>query len=140
MLRSLFSLFLVLNFVFIANTFAQDHKQTNQQTQNTEDHHQVHKKHIISASLNHTVIFSVVKNDENKINIILPSFGFNYTFALNHKWVIGLLSDIIIEDFAVKGNEAGLERSGTEVKNTDIIERGIPISAALMVIYKPTLI
>jgi hypothetical protein len=137
MIRSGFSLILVLNFVFMANTFAQDHDQTKEQNHKTEDHDQVHKKHIISASLNHTVIFSAIKNDENKTNIILPSFGINYTFAFNHKWGVGLHSDIIIEDFVVKGDETRLERSGTEVNNTAIIERGTPISAALMVIYKP---
>lgn len=85
MLRSGFTLFLFLNFVFIANTFAQDHEQTNQQTHKAEDHHQVHKKHVISASLNHTVILSSLKNDENKTNIILSSFGYNYTCAFNRK-------------------------------------------------------
>ena len=70
MIRSGFSLFLVLNFAFMANTFAQDHDQTKEQAHKTEDHDQVHKKHVISASLNHTVIFSAVKNDENKTNII----------------------------------------------------------------------
>ena len=66
MIRSGFSLFLVLNFAFMANTFAQDHDQTKEQAHKTEDHDQVHKKHVISASLNHTVIFSAIKNDENK--------------------------------------------------------------------------
>lgn len=127
-----------MNFVCIINLYGQGHSVEKNHSEDTENHHQTHKKHIISASINHTVIFSAIKNNENKNNITLPSFGINYTYAFNHKWGIGLHSDIIIEDFVVKGGfDSGSERSGNETNNTAIIERGTPVSAALMVVFKP---
>ena len=135
--RLFFSLFLI-NFICVLHSYGQEHQAIKDNSLDIENHHQAQKKHIISASINHTVIFSAIKNDENKTNIILPSFGINYTYAFNHKWGIGLHSDIIIEDFVVRGGaDSGTERSGTEISNTAIIERGTPVSAALMVVFKP---
>ena len=135
--KNLFFCFFFINFVCIAHLYGQEHGVKKDSLQDSDSHHQAHKKHLISASVNHTIIFSAIKNAETKTNLILPSFGVNYTYAFNHKWGIGLHSDIIIEDFVVKGDDSGSERSGSENNNTATIERGRPISAALMVIYKP---
>jgi len=124
-------------FVVVTHSYGQEHEVKKDSSVDAVNHHEVHKKHIISASVNHTVIFSAIKNGENKTSISLPSFGINYTYGFNHKWGIGLHSDIILEDFVVKGDGSGLERSETETNNTAIIERGTPISAAIVVIYKP---
>ena len=137
MTKHLFLFLFFMNFVCVMNSFGQEHEVKTDSSHIAESHHQVHKKHVIAASINHTVIFSAIKNNENNSNITLPSFGLNYTYVINHKWGIGLHSDIILEDFVVKGNESESERSSTEDNNTAIIERGTPISAAIMVIYKP---
>jgi hypothetical protein len=130
-----FSLFL-MNFVCVMHLYGQEHS-VEKNSEDTENHHQARKKHALSASVNHTVIFSAIKNGENKTNIILPSFGLNYTYSFNPKWGIGLHSDIIIEDFLVKQGTLGVEKSGSENNNNGVIERGRPISAAVVVIYKP---
>ena len=132
----LLALFL-MNMICVMPSFGQEHAVKTDSFHTAESNHQVHKKHIISASINHTVIFSAIKNGENNTNITLPSFGINYTYAFSHKLAIGLHSDIILEDFVVKGNDPGLQRSGTEDNNTAVIERGTPISSVVLVIYKP---
>ena len=98
--------------------------------------HEVHKKHVLSASINHTVIFAGIK-DGNTKSITLPSFGLNYTYFFNNKWAIGLHNDIILEDFFVKESDSFATRSGSEEENISVIERGTPISACIMGIYKP---
>ena len=100
-----------------------------------ENNHDDHKKHVISASINHTVIFGGVKNGRST-SITLPSFGLNYTYFFNHKWAIGLHNDIILEDFVVKESSSLESRSGSE-EEVAIIERGTPIAACIMGIYKP---
>lgn len=98
--------------------------------------HKEHKKHLISASINHTVIFGAIK-DEKSTSITLPSFGLNYTYFFNHKWAIGLHNDIILEDFVVKESALSLSKSSFEEEEISIIERGTPIAACIMGIYKP---
>lgn len=118
----------------------QEHN-TLDQEQNTShaDHdksHEVHKKHVLSASINHTVIFAGIKDESTK-SITLPSFGLNYTYFFNNKWAIGLHNDIILEDFFVKESSSFETRSGSEEANISVIERGTPISVCIMGIYKP---
>lgn len=118
----------------------QEHN-TLDQEQNTShiDHdksHEDHKKHVLSASINHTVIFAGIKDESTK-SITLPSFGLNYTYFFNNKWAIGLHNDIILEDFFVKENSSFETRSGSEEANISVIERGTPISVCIMGIYKP---
>ena len=98
--------------------------------------HETHKKHVLSASINHTVIFGG-SIDGNTSNITLPSFGLNYTYFFNHKWAIGLHNDIILEDFVVRQSSSFETRSGSEEEGVAVIERGTPIAACIMGIYKP---
>ena len=93
-----------------------------------------HKKHVISASINHTIIFSAVKDGIN-LNIMLPSFGLNYTYFINHQWGIGLHNDIILEEFVVM--ECSTQRNSNEPEEVGVIERGTPMSSAIMVLDKP---
>jgi hypothetical protein len=96
-----------------------------------------HKKHALSASLNHTIIFSGVKNNEEKASIGVPSFGINYNYALSIRWIIGLHNDIIMEDFLVAGGSGESNRSEGGEGEIGVIERGRPVSSALMVTFKP---
>jgi len=109
----------------------------NLKDQQTAHDEETLKKHSISASLNHTIIFSAIKNGESHSSINVPSFGLNYTYAFSEKWGVGLHNDIILEDFVVKG--ASLNNAATRNTTEEIvtIERGTPISMALMAIYKP---
>jgi len=134
---------IVLSLLFFANiglmsqTSAQKHENHDDEIHSSEGHHSVHKKHLISASINHTIIFSGVK-DGSASSLTLPSFGLNYTYFFNDKWAIGLHNDIILEDFLVKESSAFETFSSNEGnEEVKVIERGTPISAAIMVIYKP---
>lgn len=112
-----------------------DHEKQTSETHHAESH-DAHKKHVISASINHTVIFGGVK-DGNTSSITLPSFGLNYTYAFNHKWAIGLHNDIILEDFVVKESSTFQTSSGSEEGEIAVIERGTPVAACIVGIYKP---
>lgn len=114
---------------------AQDQEQHTSKTNHAESH-DTHKKHVISASINHTVIFGGVK-DGGATSISLPSFGLNYTYAFNHKWAIGLHNDIILEDFLIKESSSFQAKSSSEEEEIAVIERGTPIAACIMGIYKP---
>ena len=103
---------------------------------NHAESHDAHKKHVISASINHTVIFGGVK-DGDPTSITLPSFGLNYTYFFNHKWAIGLHNDIILEDFFVKESSSYETRSTSDDEQVAVIERGTPIAACIVGIYKP---
>lgn len=127
----------VMNLICVIPSFGQEHTVKKDSSHTDEGHHDVHKKHVISGSINHTVIFQAIKDGENNTNITLPSFGINYTYVLSPKWGIGLHSDIILEDFVVKGNNSLNEGSSTEGNNTAVIERGTPISSVVLAIYKP---
>lgn len=98
--------------------------------------HDAHKKHVISGSINHTIIFGGVK-DGDATSITLPSFGLNYTYFFNNKWAIGLHNDIILEDFFVKESSSFQTSSGSEEEEIAVIERGTPVAACIMGIYKP---
>ena len=144
-----FLLAFFLSFTLINFTSAQEKKEEHTESHSTESHstdahhdtgHHELKRHVISASINHTVIFGGVKDGESS-SITLPSFGLNYTYVFSHKWAIGLHNDIILEDFVVKEGSAAQARSGSGSGSEDdeiaVIERGTPIAACIMGIYKP---
>ena len=138
MKKRIFLAFTLLNIACILQSYGQEHEVNIEESHKETTHHEVHKKHLISASLNHTVIFSAIKDGEAASNIILPSFGLNYTYSFNHKWAIGLHNDIILEDFIVKGNETDQSKSNSKSNEDNaIIERETPVAACIMAIYKP---
>ncbi len=137
MLRNGTCLFLLLNFVSILSTFAQHQNEGKESEHQVDDHQQAHKKHVISASLNHTIIFSAVKNGESKAAIHVPSFGLNYTYEITPKWGIGLHNDIILEEFIIEQESSGEELPPGENENSEFLERETPISVAVVLIYKP---
>lgn len=140
MKNRLFYTFCLLLFTLSTSTYGQEHEDLKDTHQNHKEDHDAepHKKHAVSASINHTVIFSAIKNGESQSSVNVPSFGLNYTYAISKKWGIGLHNDIILEDFLVKG-ESSHDDPATRSTEDEIvvIERGRPISMAIMGIYKP---
>ena len=130
--------FIFANFGLITQSWSQEHVNHTGEIQSSEDRHSGHKKHLISVSINHTVIFAGIKNGSAS-NLTLPSFGLNYTYVFNKKWALGLHNDIILEDFLVKETTTDAKSFSSDEENEEIkfIERGNPISAAIMMIYKP---
>ena len=119
---------------------SQEHPAKDQEKHDSHENHdathEIHKKHVISASINHTMIFGAVK-DGSASSLTLPSFGLNYTYAINHKWGIGLHNDIILEDFVVKQPSSSETRSSSDDGDITVIQRGNPVAACIMGIYKP---
>ncbi|MGI9531366.1 hypothetical protein [Lutimonas sp.] len=128
---------LMISFLLVQGQEQHSHEEGQDQSHHDKGH-ETHKKHVISASINHTVIFGGVK-DGSASSLTLPSFGLNYTYFFNHKWAIGLHNDIILEDFVVKQNSTFETRSGDSggEAETTVIERGTPVAACIMGIYKP---
>lgn len=121
----------------MASTLSQEHNGHKASAQQESAPHDHLKKHSISASINHTMIFNAFKEGENFGNLTLPSFGLNYTYIINEKWGIGLHNDIIIEDFVVKESSSTSSDDGHGGEEIKGIERGTPIAACIMGIYKP---
>jgi len=131
--------YVLLLFFLSFQIYAQENelmKETHQDPKTDHDE-EPHKKHAISASINHTVIFSAVKDGESRSSIIVPSFGLNYNYVFSEKWGIGLHNDIILEDFVVKDASPNDPTTRNTEAEIVAIERGRPISMALMAIYKP---
>ena len=127
---------IMLNIAFIMQSYSQEHEENENESHKSAAHHETHKKHVISGSINHTVIFGGVKNGD-ATSITLPSFGLNYTYFFNNKWAIGLHNDIILEDFFVKESSSSQIRSTSDDGQTAVIERGTPIAACIVGVYKP---
>jgi len=130
------NLFLIFTFLFVSLVQAQEDKHEAHEDHQKGHSDESHKKHSISASINHTVIFSGVKDGETKSYINVPSFGLNYTYFFNHKWAIGLHNDIILEDFLVQSysdDHSSRSSNGESV----VIERGRPVAMAVMAVFKP---
>ncbi|MFT5242686.1 MAG: hypothetical protein ACJA1H_000191 [Glaciecola sp.] len=83
------------------------------------------KKHSLGLFLTHSYINQGVSNGE-KDWLIVPSFAVNYNYSFNHKWSLGLHTDLIIEDFIV-------EREGS---NEGFLERDLPFSALVVGSHK----
>lgn len=130
------NLFLILSFLFFSLVHAQEDKHETHEDHQKAHSDEAHKKHTISASINHTVIFSGVKDGETKSYINVPSFGLNYTYFFNHKWAIGLHNDIILEDFLVQSSSNDHSSRSSNGESV-VIERGTPVAMALMAIFKP---
>lgn len=130
-------LFVLIMMMYASTLYAQEHHEFSEKQEAESDHHEVHSRHLISASLNHTIIFSAIKNGESKSAIHVPSFGLNYTYSFNSKWAIGLHNDIILEEFVIEGEPSGEEIIDVRNEGEEFIERETPIAMAVVVIYKP---
>ena len=139
--RPLFIFFILLIF---SNSYSQEIKNENPieiKNRDVEHDNNHFKKHSIGVVIGHTHINTGVKDNSGNSLIALPSFAINYNYNFNERWAIGLHNDIIIEEFVVSGdakNEHGSE-SFTFSENSEgkTIDRGKPVSSAVMVSYKP---
>lgn len=130
---------------FNLTTYSQEveHKTTetvhegNAQAEQHAEHDQHHFS--LAASIGHTHINSAINNEGDKEWLTLPSFGLNFNYRFNEKWGIGLHNDIIVEEFEVEDpNEGEQPEAKSEVEeSTATIERGIPVSSAVVLMYQP---
>jgi len=95
--------------------------------QNTEhEHSESQHKHSIALVLSHTQINEGRDENDKKQWLSLPSWGINYNFSISNKWMIGLHTDIVIEDFVVESHTG----------SNEVIERSYPIASAIVGSYK----
>ena len=92
----------------------------------TDDHENVEfPGHRFSIMIGHTHVPKGINAVNNKTSMIVPSWGLNYEFWINHKWAIGLHNDMEISTYVID------EGHGSE------IERERPLVASLVAIFKP---
>ncbi len=84
-------------------------------------------KHAIAVVLSHSSISKGVQNEKTKWQSF-PSWGINYNYTINKKWLIGWHNDIIVEDFVV---EEHIKSGGNS-----IIERSYPVATLAVATYK----
>ncbi len=97
------------------------------------------KKHAISFVISHTHLKTGVKDNSGNSFLALPSLAFNYNYNFNEKWALGLHNDIIIEEFVVSSSDSHQSKAALKSENNEdqTIDRGKPVSTAIMLTYKP---
>jgi len=142
MKKNILHLFILLFLINSYGVYSQDfehQKNSDLESKKDEQIDEHLKKHSIGIMISHTLISTGVKGINNKEQwLALASFGLNYNFSFNKKWALGIHSHMIIEDFAVKdsGNHDENLSTFSEESEGTIIERGTPISLALVGSYK----
>lgn len=144
------SLFIALCFCYLFSlpSFSQEvHSETEEQQgmEQGSEHAKGHSEHefhrfSIAFAMNHTHVNTGIKDGQSKQWLAIPSFGLNFNYSISEKWGLGLHNDILIEEFAVAGNSetgAAHKSAANEEGDIAVIERGTPISSAIMIMYKP---
>lgn len=123
---------LVINLLFFtAILSAQEEHNAEHGNAHSEDGK--HLRHAIGFSIGHTHISTGFQDGDSKW-LALPSFGLHYAHSFHSKWALALHSEMIVEDFVVKGSSS---KSGEGGENEDsVIKRGRPIAVALIGMYR----
>ena len=79
-------------------------------------------KHILGLALAHSHSQQGVTEGKNQW-LSIPSFEFSYNYRLNHKFMIGIHTDILLETFLVEDPEG------------ELVERDYPFSVILVATY-----
>lgn len=97
------------------------------------------KKHSIGFMMSHTHLKTAVKDNSGDSYLALPSFAINYNYIFNEKWALGWHNDIIIEEFVVSSSDSHQLKAALKSENNEdqTIDRGKPVSTAIMLTYKP---
>ena len=113
---------LVINLLFFtAILSAQEEHNAEHGNAHSEDGK--HLRHAIGFSIGHTHISTGFQDGDSKW-LALPSFGLHYAHSFHSKWALALHSEMIVEDFVVKGSSS---KSGEGGENeASVIKRGRP--------------
>jgi len=114
--------FSILYLLFMSlNSYAQTSEENFEDDNDTEKF--VH--HKISLVISHTHIPKGNSSAKEETFLIVPSWGLNYEYWINHKWAVGLHNDMEISTYVI------VDERGSE------IERERPIISTIVGIYKP---
>lgn len=118
-LKGCFSVLLILLLIFFskAKLLAQEH--------NENGAHTKFLHHRASIIIGHTHVPKAFQSSTGSGTIIVPSWGLNYDYWINHKWAIGLHADMEIATYIIEDN------TGSH------IERERPIIISLVGTYNP---
>lgn len=126
---------LVFFILFHNNSISQETKH-NELVAHENEHF---KKHSIGFMMSHTHLKTAVKDNSGNNYLALPSFAINYNYNFNESWALGWHNDIIIEEFVVSSSDSHQSKSALKSENNEdqTIDRGKPVSTAIMLTYKP---
>jgi hypothetical protein len=118
--------YLILTLILLSScmTYGQE-EEVEEKEDVYEEHTEAIKKHSLALFFTHSYIRQGV-SDGDKNWLIVPSLALNYNYSFNHKWGLGLHTDLIIEDFVV-------ERADS---NEEVLEREFPVSALIVGAHK----
>lgn len=91
-----------------------------------EPEEEKHGAHHLSIVIAHTHVPKGFHSESGSVNLIVPSWGFNYDFWINNRWAIGLHNDMEIATYVIE------DEHGSE------IERERPIISTVVGIFKPS--
>jgi len=111
---------LLISFLCISGIEAQEKVSEN-------EHHNT--RHAVAIVLSHSNVSKGIQNGKTKWQSF-PSWGINYNYSINQKWLIGWHNDIIVEDFVV-------HNSNSSDEDQDVLERSYPIATLAVVTFKP---
>ena len=114
--------YLILTIILISGSLM--HGQGVKEETNDEQSETI-KKHSLGLFLTHSYINQGISNGK-KDWLIVPSLAINYNYSFNHKWSLGLHTDLIIEDFIVEREDS----------NEEVLEREFPFSALVVGSHK----
>ena len=126
---SLFSLVLLISGQLSYGQDHDAHEEHEEHATHSEDHAEQHHRHMISVEIGHSHASDGIRKGERGW-ITLPSWAINYNYQLAESWMVGLHTDIIIENFEVTSTNRNDGES--------TIERTRPVSVVGVAAYKPT--
>ena len=132
----------IILILFFEPSFSQETKKEDVQGKDhkTVAHENGHfKKHSIGFMMSHTHLKTAVKDNSGNNYLALPSFAINYNYNFNESWALGWHNDIIIEEFVVSSSDSHQSKAALKSENNEgqTIDRGKPVSTAIMLTYKP---
>lgn len=74
-----------------------------------DDHEVDHRKHKIAPMMGYTYVFDAIDSEfgTTSANRLVPTFGLDYTYTLNHKWTIGWFNDIELGTYTISSINNG---------------------------------
>lgn len=137
------SVFLAFTFILFSSpaVFAQDeqpskHEPSEQEHGHSESENTKPLRNALGLTIGHTHVSTGFQDGDSKW-LALPSFGLHYAYSLHEKWAIAIHSEMIVEDFVVKGSGGeGKTFRNDDGSETSVIERGRPVAIALVGMYR----
>lgn len=67
-------------------------------------------RHKLSLAITHTLVPTAIDSEGDKYWLALPSWSFDYDYAISKVWGMGLHSDVVIQNFEYEGEEEVIKK------------------------------